>query len=61
MRDDTDNRVPAPEGKGQRISLKRLWHQLPAASRRDTLCTLSRILARSLPTPPRKEAGHEPR
>ena len=43
MRDDTDDRVPPRTGqRGQRIALKRLWHQLPAANRRDALRTLSR-------------------
>jgi hypothetical protein len=53
---------PRQDNAGHRIALKLLWHHLPATNRRDALCTLGRIVAQQLPTPPTpKEAGHEPR
>jgi hypothetical protein len=56
-------RSPPPRSKPARPlgPLNRTWSDLPAPRRQEALLVLSHIIAKSLRTPVRKEAGREHR
>src|SRR3954452_19480 len=55
-----DQSPPPAASPGRRVRLNRLWGELPAQARHDTLAVLSRMVAQRLPTLPAKpEVSHE--
>ena len=50
---------PAPQPARLPGPLTRAWSGLPPPRRQEVLLVLSQIIAKSLPTAVRKEAGHE--
>jgi hypothetical protein len=48
-----------PQTAAKQITLTQLWESLPEANRRQTLQTLSQLLAQQLQPPPEKEVRNE--